>query len=60
MGQAKHNPNVQLAKEGKLPPKPKKLGKRETERLFYRMVEGYILEKTGLGPHLKGENKYGR
>jgi hypothetical protein len=60
MGQAKHNPNVQLAKEGKLPPKPKKLSKRETERLFYRMVEGYILEKTGIGPILKGDKPYER
>ncbi len=32
MGQHKHNPNCQLAKEGKLPPKPKKMSKREAER----------------------------
>ena len=35
MGQHKYNPNCQLAKEGKLPPKPKKMSKREAERLFY-------------------------
>lgn len=35
MGQHKYNPNCQLAKEGKLPPKPKKIGKREAERLMY-------------------------
>ena len=35
MGQHKHNPNCQLAKEGKLPPKPKKMSKRESERLLY-------------------------
>lgn len=35
MGQHKYNPNCQLAREGKLPPKPKKLGKRESERLLY-------------------------
>ena len=35
MGQHKHNPNCQLAREGKLPPKPKKLSKRERERLLY-------------------------
>ena len=35
MGQHKHNPNCQLAREGKLPPKPQKMSKRESERLFY-------------------------
>lgn len=35
MGQHKYNPNCHLAKEGKLPPKPKKMSKRESERLLY-------------------------
>jgi hypothetical protein len=35
MGQHKYNPNCKLAREGKLPPKPKKMGKREAERLLY-------------------------
>lgn len=35
MGQHKYNPNCQLAREGKLPPKPKKMSKREEERLLY-------------------------
>ena len=35
MGQHKYNPNCQLAREGKLPPKPKKMGKRESKRLLY-------------------------
>lgn len=35
MGQHKYNPNCQLAREGKLPPKPEKLSKRESERLLY-------------------------
>jgi hypothetical protein len=35
MGQHKYNPNCQLAKERKLPPKPKKMSKREAERLMY-------------------------
>ena len=35
MGQHKYNPNCQLAREGKLPPKPKKISKRESERLLY-------------------------
>ncbi len=42
MGQAKCNPNVQLAKEGKLPPKPKKMYKREQERKFEEMVAAYM------------------
>ena len=35
MGQHKYNPNCQLALEGKLPPKPKRMSKRERERLLY-------------------------
>lgn len=38
MGQHKTNPNCQLAKEGKLPPKPKRMGKRERDRELYKMV----------------------
>ena len=45
MGQHKYNPNCQLAREGKLPPKPKKLSKRQRDRLIMRM----IYEKTGMG-----------
>ena len=39
MGQHKYNPNCQLAREGKLPPKPKRMGKRESERLLYAMCQ---------------------
>lgn len=39
MGQHKHNPNCQLAKEGKLPPKPKKMSKRQQERELYAMCQ---------------------
>ena len=42
MGQHKHNPNCQLAKEGKLPPKQKRKSKRELERELYAMCSGYI------------------
>lgn len=51
MGQHKYNPNCQLAREGKLPPKPKKMSKREAERQLYAMcaevlykplVEAYV------------------
>lgn len=39
MGQHKHNPTAIAAKNGELPPKPKKMGKRELERLMYREIE---------------------
>lgn len=42
MGQHKHNPNCKLAKEGKLPPKQRRKGKRETERELYALCSGYI------------------
>lgn len=42
MGQHKHNPICQLAKEGKLPTKRRRKGKRETERELYAMCAGYI------------------
>lgn len=45
MGQHKYNPNCQLAKEGKLPPKPKKMSKRQRDLLLMAMIR----EKTGLG-----------
>ena len=45
MGQHKHNPNCQLAIEGKLPPKPKKMSKRQRDRLLMAM----IYERTGIG-----------
>ena len=44
MGQHKHNPNVILAKEGKLPPKKPKLSKRQTEMLLKQMVIGKMCE----------------
>ena len=45
MGEHKHNPNCQLAKEGKLPPKPKRMSKREERRALWQM----IYERTGFG-----------
>lgn len=33
MGEHKHNPTAIAAREGKLPPKKKKMSKRERERL---------------------------
>ena len=35
MGQHKYNPTAIKAKNGELPPKPKKMGKRESDRLLY-------------------------
>lgn len=40
MGQHKHNPTAIAAKNGELPPKPKKMGKREWERMIVRKIEG--------------------
>ena len=56
MGQHKYNPNCQLAKDGKLQPSPKKLSKREQERLLYAMIR----EKTGIGriERMLGVNSY--
>lgn len=56
MGQHKHNPNCQLARDGKLPPKPNKLSKREHERLLYAMIR----ERTGIGriERMLGVNSY--
>lgn len=45
MGQHKYNPNCQLAAEGKLPPKPKKMSKRQQERFLMKL----IYEKMGIG-----------
>lgn len=44
MGQHKHNPNCKLAEQGLLPPKPKRLGKREHERRIHQCIN----EVTGL------------
>ena len=44
MGQHKYNPNCQLAREGKLPPKPKKMSKRECERLLYAECQRIMLQ----------------
>lgn len=52
MGQHKYNPNCQLAREGKLPPKPKRMGKRERERLLYAMCQE-ILYRTLANAYVK-------
>lgn len=55
MGQHKHNPTAIAAKEGKIQPKPKPMGKRERDRmlhakcqeiLFRPLAEAYEKMKT--------------
>lgn len=38
MGEHKYNPTAQAAKAGKLPPKPKKLSKLESERILMAKI----------------------
>jgi hypothetical protein len=42
MGQHKYNPTAIAAAKGELPPKPKKMGKRESERLMYAKCQEII------------------
>lgn len=42
MGQHKHNPTAIAAKNGELPPKPKKLSKREADRQIYAKCQEII------------------
>ena len=44
MGEHKRNPNCQLAKDGRLPPKVKTMGKRETERYIQAMCLAKMAE----------------
>lgn len=56
MGQHKFNQTAIDAKEGKLPPKKKRMSKRERDYLIHKM----IYEKTGLNDIQKciGNNCY--
>ena len=38
MGQHKHNETAKLAKEGKLPPKPAKIGAAESRRIMQAKI----------------------
>lgn len=44
MGQHKYNPTAIAAKNGELPPKPKKMSKAERDRLLQREIE----RRTGI------------
>ena len=48
MGQHKYNPTAIVAKNGELPPKPKKMGKREAERLLMSRIGLEIERRTGI------------
>lgn len=65
MGQHKHNPNCQLAKEGKLPPKPKQMSKREIDRLLYAKCKEILYKpfvdvngRSLIEEYYKGEQHY--
>lgn len=51
MGQHKFNPNVQAAKNGELPPKKKKMSKRDAQRFVFKTLEEELIEKK-LGSEL--------
>lgn len=46
--EARCNPRVKLAEEGKLPPKKKKLSKKESERIVMDMTVDYFFDKFNL------------
>ena len=52
MGQHKYNPTAIKAKNGELPPKPKMMSKRESERLFYAKCQE-ILYKPLIDTYVK-------
>lgn len=55
MGQANHNLISIAAKKGEIPPKPRKMGKREFERLMLARMRARLAEKTGISEDiLKG------
>lgn len=45
MGQHKHNPTAIAVKNGELPPKPKKMGKRERDRLLYAKCQELVYSR---------------
>ena len=48
MGQHKYNPTAIAAKNGELPPKPKKLSKREREAYLQIAVENAMRKVVGV------------
>lgn len=58
MGEHKHNPTAQKAKEGLLLPKQKKLSARESERRAYAILEKYLSTKMGIPRDYFGDWPY--
>lgn len=56
MGQHKHNPTAIAAAKGELPPKAKKMSKRESERLFYAKCQE-ILYKPLVDAYVKMQDE---
>lgn len=56
MGQHKYNPTAIAAAKGELPPKHKKMGKRESERLLYAKC-AEILYKPLMNAYVKMQNE---
>ena len=54
MGQHKYNPTAIAAENAELPPKPKKLGKRKSERLLKQMICAEMYNRTGIAPSSNG------
>lgn len=54
MGQHKCNPTAIAAANGELAPKPKKLGKRKSERLLKQMICAEMYNRTGIAPSPDG------
>ena len=50
MGQHKYNPTAIAAKEGKIPPKKKRRGKRQSEWLMQKMIENELRKRIGIAP----------
>lgn len=50
MGQHKYNPTAIAAKEGKLPPKEKKMSKRERDIFLHNAVENAMRKVVGVAP----------
>lgn len=49
---ARNNPTAIMAKEGKLPPKPKKMGKRERDRWIYARCQEVLYQRM-IGADIK-------
>ena len=50
MGQHKYNPTAIAAKEGKIPPKPPKLSKKQRDFMVFNAVENAMRKTIGMAP----------